>query len=467
MNKSIDCEMLRRYDRAGPRYTSYPTVPQFHSDFGEEEFYACAQPTPRPHAGASMRPLSLYVHVPFCRSPCFYCGCNRVITRNGTVGERYVERVLAEAQRVRERLGRSGPVLQFHLGGGTPNSLSGSSLERLVHGLGEHFAFNSRVDRDYSMELDPRSLPEKPEDYAARLVRLGFNRVSLGVQDFDEQVQLAVNRVQSAEQTLDLVDACRDQGIQSVNVDLIYGLPKQSLEGFRRTLRTVLAARPDRMAVYGYAHMPAAFRAQRRIHESDLPDSAGRLALLRLAIEELTASGYRHIGMDHFALPTDALVLAQERGELQRNFMGYTTHGGCDLLGFGVSAISRLGDCYGQNLKDLPSWEHAVDSRRSPLWRGLALSADDRVRASIIEQLMCHGQIDLFTTEREYGIDFQKYFGDALARLEPLIADGLVTRTGQAITVTETGRLLLRNVAMCFDRYVSAAAESASASRTI
>ncbi len=461
----IDDNLLRRYDRPGPRYTSYPTVPQFRSGFSAEAFYA----TPRTllHGAADAQPLSLYVHVPFCRSPCFYCGCNRIITRDPQLGEHYVERVLAEAGLVRAHLQRGGPVVQLHLGGGTPNFLTGPSLERLLHGLAGHFDFSARADRDFSIELDPRSLPEDPVAYAARLARLGFNRISLGVQDFDAAVQAAVNRRQSSEQTLDLIDACRDQGIRSVNIDLIYGLPRQSPAGFRRTLRTVISARPDRLAIYGYAHMPALFKAQRRIHPADLPDAAGRLALLRLAIEELTSSGYRHIGMDHFALPDDDLALAQERGRLQRNFMGYTTHAGCDLVGLGVSAISRIGNCYAQNVRDLRSWEHAVDARRPPLWRGLALSADDRVRASVIEQLMCQGQIDVPATALEHGIEFDQYFADALALLEPMVLDGLVTRTAQTITATPTGRLLLRNIAMCFDHYLAPETGAASAARTI
>ncbi len=447
----INDELLQRYDRPGPRYTSYPTVPRFRDDFTVEEFCAGAHAAEAPAA----RPLSLYVHIPFCRSPCFYCGCNRIITGRPELGERYVARVLAEAEIARTLTGRTGPVVQLHLGGGTPNFLSGPALERLVSGLAERFALSDRPDRDFSIELDPRTLPEAPERYAARLARLGFNRVSLGVQDFDAEVQTAINRHQGAEETLDLIDACRDHGIRSVNIDLIYGLPKQSLAGFRRTLRTVIAARPDRMAIYGYAHMPTMFKAQRRIHAMDLPNAGTRLALLRLAIEELTAFGYRHIGMDHFSLPDDDLALAQRDHRLQRNFMGYTTHGGCDLLGLGVSAISRMGNCYGQNLRDLHSWEAAIDSHRAAFWRGLALTDDDSIRAGVIEQLMCHGAIDVRATESQYGIKFSRYFEDALARLEPMRADGLLVLSDDAITVTDMGRVLLRNIAMCFDRYLA------------
>jgi len=461
---TINDDLLRRYDRPGPRYTSYPTVPRFRDDFTMQQFCEGARAAGAP----GPRALSLYVHVPFCHSPCFYCGCNRIITRRAEVGERYVARILAEAEITQALTGRTGPVMQLHLGGGTPNFLSGSSLDHLVTGLAERFTLSDRPERDFSIELDPRTIPEQPERYADRLARLGFNRVSLGVQDFDEAVQTAINRRQSPEQTLDLIDACRDHGIRSVNIDLIYGLPKQSLAGFRRTLRTVIAARPDRVAIYGYAHMPALFKAQGRIHVTELPDAGTRLALLRLATEELTAFGYRHIGMDHFSLPDDDLALAQRDNRLQRNFMGYTTHGGCDLLGLGVSAISRMGNCYGQNLKDLRSWEKAIDSRRDAFWRGLALSADDCIRASVIEQLMCHGRIDVRATERQHGLTFSSYFDDALARLRPMLADGLVVLRDDAITVTDVGRVLLRNIAMCFDRYLTQPdARPEAAARTI
>jgi oxygen-independent coproporphyrinogen-3 oxidase len=296
-----------------------------------------------------------------------------------------------------------------------------------------------------------------PPDYAAALARLGFNRVSLGVQDFDPEVQSAVNRLQSADETLDLIDACRDSGFRSVNVDLIYGLPRQTPAAFRRTLRMVMSARPDRLAVYGYAHLPGLFKAQRHIDATTLPGAEQRLALLRLAVEELSAGGYRYIGMDHFALPEDELVHAQEAGGLQRNFMGYTTHAGCDLIGLGVSAISHVGESFSQNFRDLKKWEAALAAGRLPVWRGLALSDDDRVRAAVIGQLMCQGVIDIGAIEARYGIDFVGYFGEALARLKHHMADGLVGISEGRITVTPAGRLLLRSIAMCFDAYLKVA----------
>jgi oxygen-independent coproporphyrinogen III oxidase len=454
----FDPMLIRRYDRPGPRYTSYPAAPHFSATFGEAElraFAARSNDTPTP------RPLSLYVHVPFCTSPCFYCGCNRVITRDLSRGGAYAQDLLIEIGLIAQLFDPRREVAQLHLGGGTPNFLGREALEQLLGGIARTLRLSEAADRDFSIELDPRSVPQAPEHYAATLARLGFNRASLGVQDFDPEVQRAVNRIQSVEQTLDLIDACRDQGFRSINVDLIYGLPRQTPERFARTLRTVISARPDRVAVYGYAHLPKLFKAQRRIDATTLPDAAGRLELLRLAIEELSASGYRYIGMDHFALPDDELVRAQEAGRLQRNFMGYTTHADCDLIGVGASAISHIGGSYSQNYRELKTWKAAVEARRLPVWRGLGLSFDDRVRGAVIGRLMCQGEIDTAEIAADCGVDFDAYFSDELQRLEPLAADGLVQVGDGKITATPAGRLLLRNVAMCFDRYLAAPAAAA------
>jgi len=442
-------DFLARYDRLGPRYTSYPTAPHFRNEIDVGSLHR--------HDGGAAEPaaLSVYVHVPFCTSPCFYCGCNRIITRDKSRGESYVDYLLREATLLARALGGQRAVRQLHLGGGTPNFLAASALARLVGGLADQFALSSAEDRDFSIELDPRSLPQDPEEYARTLARLGFNRVSIGVQDFDPGVQAAVNRLQTPEQTLDLIDACRDCGIGSVNIDLIYGLPKQSLPAFRHTLRTVLSARPDRIAVYGYAHLPGMFKAQRRFGPEDLPDNHTRLALLALAIEELTASGYRHIGLDHFALPDDSLAVAQERGTLQRNFMGYTTHADCGLVGLGVSAISRINGWYSQNFRDLRPWKRAIDAGSLPLWRGLRLTADDLVRAEVIEQLMCRGQIDFRGIRDRPAASFGEYFADAKAQLESYAADGLIRLNDNGLTVLPPGRLLLRCIAMCFDAYLA------------
>ncbi len=444
----FDAELLRRYDRPGPRYTSYPTAPQFGLDFGEAEFRACAQ---RSNEDPIPRRLSLYLHIPYCHSPCFYCGCNRVITRDAAKGEAYLLQLLREVERVAPLFDRDRDVIQLHLGGGTPNFLSPDQLGDLMHCLARQFHLSGSAQRDFSIELDPRHVDT---DGIAALARLGFNRASLGVQDFDPEVQKAVNRIQSIEETLAVVEACRAHGFRSVNIDLIYGLPKQTREGFARTLDTVIDMRPDRLAVYSYAHLPELFKPQRQIDAALLPSPEDKLGLLQLAIEKLSAAGYRYIGMDHFALPEDDLSIAQQRGSLQRNFMGYTTHADTDLVGLGVSAISAIGDCFSQNHRDLPSWEAALDAGHLPVWRGLRLNSDDLLRADVIQQLMCQGRIDKALTEDRHNIDFNIYFAEALTQLEPLAADGLVEIGPRHIDATSRGRLLLRIIAMTFDRYL-------------
>jgi oxygen-independent coproporphyrinogen-3 oxidase len=324
-------------------------------------------------------------------------------------------------------------------------------LHDVVDTLRSHFRFSDSDERDISIELDPRFVNASD---IAELARAGFNRASFGVQDFDPEVQAAVNRIQSVEETRAVVDACRANGFKSVNVDLIYGLPKQNPAGFARTLDIVAQMRPDRVAVYGYAHMPRLFKPQKQIVEADLPNAETRLALLQLAIERLTAAGYLYIGMDHFALPDDELALAQSRGSLHRNFMGYTTHADSDLLGLGVSAISHIGDSFSQNPRDLMSWQVALDEGRLPVFRGMRLNEDDQLRADLIQQLMCQGDIPMRALERRHGIDFDDYFADALVKLQPLVDDGLARIEADHITVTSHGRLLLRNIAMCFDRYL-------------
>lgn len=443
-------ELLRRYDRPGPRYTSYPTVRQLTPAFGEADY--------RRHAAASRarapgQALSLYVHIPFCESPCFYCGCNRLITREHAAADRYISNLARESALVSPLFDAGREVQQLHLGGGTPSFLSTQQLSQLMQMLAGHWRLTSGAGRDFSIELDPRFIPP---GFIETLARLGFNRASLGVQDFDPAVQEAVNRIQAVEQTLELIAHCRAQGFTSINVDLLYGLPRQTLAGFRRTLRTVLEAAPDRLAIYGYAHLPQLFKAQRQIDEAQLPDAAARIALLKAAIEELGAAGYCHIGMDHFARTTDELALAQQRGDLQRNFMGYTTHAGCDLVALGVSAISHVGDSFSQNHRDLPHWEAALEAGHLPVWRGLSLEHDDVVRADVIQRIMCLGRIDIAAVERRHGIVFAEYFAASLTQLQRLADDGLVTVDRLQICASASGRLLLRLIAMCFDRYIAA-----------
>ena len=444
----FDPELIRRYDGVGPRYTSYPTAPHFNGRFGAPELVKAIKES---NEDPIPRSLSLYAHIPFCFSPCFYCGCNRIITRDKARAGTYLSRLVREVAMLGPLFDRDREVLQVHLGGGTPNFFTASQIGELLESLNTHFRFSQSPTRDFSIELDPRFVDRG--DIEA-LAFMGFNRASLGVQDFDPDVQRAVNRIQSVEQTLAIIEACRTHGLQSVNVDLIYGLPRQTREGFGRTLDTVVATRPDRLAIYSYAHMPQLFRPQKQIDESLLPSAEDKLGLLQLAIEKLSAAGYRYIGMDHFALPGDDLSVAQEKGGLHRNFMGYTTHADCDLVGMGVSAISHVGDTYSQNPRDLPSWEIAIDNGHLPTWRGMELDADDVLRADLIQQLMCQGEVDIPALEERHEIDFARYFAAELDRVEALKADGLVETSPTRITATSRGRLLLRIIAACFDRYL-------------
>ncbi len=460
-NLAFDADLLRRYDRPGPRYTSYPTAPQFAAGFDESALRHAIEDS---NGDPIPRRLSIYVHVPFCLSPCFYCGCNRVITRDKTRADAYLTHLCREIAAIAPLFDRDRQVIQLHFGGGTPNFLSPTQLRCTVDVLKRHFRFSDADDRDISIELDPRTV--SPQDIA-ELASAGFNRASLGVQDFDAAVQEAVNRIQGIEQTRAVIDACRTHGFRSVNIDLIYGLPKQSLAGFARTLETVIAMRPDRLAVYSYAHLPDMFKAQRQLDADALPDAETKLALLQMAIETLTAAGYVYIGMDHFALPDDELAQAQARGGLHRNFMGYTTHADSDLIGLGVSSISHIGESYSQNPRDLASWQVSLDEGHLPVFRGMRLSEDDQLRADLIQQLMCQGEIPISALERRYGIDFHAYFADALDRLRPLEDDGLVQIGPQRIEVTARGRLLLRNIAMCFDHYLQQPAETPRFSRAI
>jgi oxygen-independent coproporphyrinogen-3 oxidase len=445
---AFDAGLLRRYDRPGPRYTSYPTAPQFSADFGEAALREVARAS---HEDPIPRPLSLYVHVPFCFSPCFYCGCNRIITRDLARGRAYLDRLGHEIDLVAPLFDRDRELIQLHFGGGTPNFLDAAQLCGVIETLRGAFRFADSDDRDISVELDPRFC--NPTDMPV-LAAAGFNRTSLGVQDFDPKVQAAVNRIQSVEETHAIVDACRGAGMRSVNIDLIYGLPGQSLNGFRKTLDTVVAMRPNRLAVYSYAHLPHIFKPQKRIDDALLPDPDTKLALLQAAVEQLIAAGYVYIGMDHFALPDDELAVAQARGGLHRNFMGYTTHADSDLVGLGVSAISHIGNSFSQNPRDLPSWEIALDTGHLPVFRGMRMDEDDEIRADLIQSLMCQGEVRTHAFQDRHGIDFAEYFAADLQRLRPLADDGLVEIGAEAIRATPRGRLLLRNIAMCFDRYL-------------
>jgi oxygen-independent coproporphyrinogen-3 oxidase len=457
----FDADLISRYDGTGPRYTSYPTALQFHGGFGEAQLRLAAKAS---NEDPIPRPLSLYVHVPFCFSPCFYCGCNRVITRDVAKADRYLEQLYREASLVAPLFDRDRPVRQLHFGGGTPNFLDIRRMAELMDSLARHFSFLRGDEREYGIELDPRFADA---GYVRALGRLGFNRVSVGIQDFDPQVQQAVNRVQSEAQTRKVIEAARDAGFGSASVDLIYGLPRQGIDGFRRTLQQVIELDPDRVAVYGYAHLPALFKAQNQIKATELPDPATRLGLLRTALEMLTAAGYIYIGMDHFARADDELARAQQAGSLQRNFQGYSTHGGCDIVGLGVSAISRIGDSYSQNARDLVGYYAALDGGRLPVARGIALGEDDLIRREAINQLMCHGWLDKAAFGERHRLLFDVYFAEVLERLAAMEQDGLVRMDPHQIRVTPRGRMLSRIIAMCFDAYLGGAQPAQRYSRTI
>ena len=457
----FDPALIARYDVAGPRYTSYPTAPQFRAEFDETALRGMIRAS---NEEPIPRPLSLYVHVPFCMSPCFYCGCNRIITRDRGQADRYLERLYREIELIAPLFDRDRPVRQLHFGGGTPNFLDMGQMGELLDSLARHFAFTRAADREFGIEIDPRFADGA---YVRGLGELGFNRISVGIQDFDPVVQEAVNRIQSFEQTREVLEAARASGFRSASVDLIYGLPFQAVDGFSRTLDQVVALDPDRVAVYGYAHLPEMFKAQRQIAAADLPDAATRLALFGCAVAQLSAAGYVYVGMDHFAKAGDELVQAQRAGTLQSNFQGYSTHGECDIVGLGVSAIGRIGDSYSQSARDLAGYYAALDAGRLPVARGLALGEDDLIRRELINELMCHGVIDKQHFGARHRLLFDEYFVQARRRLAPLVEDGLVLESAEWIRVTSRGRLLLRIIAMCFDAYLDDAAQAARFSRVI
>ncbi len=446
-NISIDPDLIRRYDRRGPRYTSYPTAAQFLTQFDHCDYRRAALLS---NANVS-RNLSAYVHIPFCRSPCFYCGCNKIITRNMSDALEYLLRLAREIELQGQLFDRRRRMQQLHFGGGTPTYFSVAELSGILEHLDNHFNLDQSSEREFSIEIDPRTVKDET---MRGLAALGFNRVSLGVQDFDHAVQVAVNREQSVSQVSDCLEQARASGFKSVSFDLIYGLPKQTVASFSRTLDAVIRLRPDRIAAYGYAHMPQLFKAQRAIPSAILPDTETRLQLLRLTTQRLIDAGYVYIGMDHFALPEDTLVQAQEHGHLHRNFQGYSTRAEYDLIGLGISAIGKVGNCYAQNAKHLTEYYRALDANRLPIERGVQLTTDDRVRAEVIQRLMCDGRVDFCEIEDEFALDFKEYFASELKQLQPMATDGLLEATDKYVEVRDSGRALVRNIAMVFDAYL-------------
>ena len=440
--------LVEKYDRPGPRYTSYPTAPQFHSAFAEDDYRAAAE---RSNRVALPKPLSVYVHIPFCRSLCYYCACNKIITHNTERAAEYLDWLKQEIEVQGRLFDETRRMTQLHLGGGTPTYLSNAQLGDLMAALDAAFHFAPVEEREFSLEVDPRTVtPAQIHE----LHELGFNRLSFGVQDFDPDVQKAVNREQSEEQVFALVQAARDAGFQSISVDLIYGLPLQTVASFDTTLDKIIALRPDRLATYSYAHLPELFKAQRLIRPEDMPPPERKIELLELTIRRLTAAGYVYIGMDHFALPEDELTLAKENGTLQRNFQGYSTHADCDMVGLGITSIGKVGDSYSQNVKETAQYQARLEAGRLPVMRGYRLNNDDRLRRDVINTLMCHGRLDFAEIESRHDIVFNEYFADALAQLDEMERDGLVAIQANGLVVLPAGRLMMRNMAMAFDAYL-------------
>jgi len=445
----FDAELIKRLGKSGPRYTSYPTADRFTESFGYRD-YLHAVAGLRTRGGA--KPLSLYLHIPFCDTVCYYCACNKIVTRNREKAAVYLGYLKREVEMQGRLFAGMNEVEQLHFGGGTPTYLSDEQMGELMAHLRRSFRFAPDSVGEYSIEVDPRTVSA---ERVHSLRRQGFNRISLGVQDFDPDVQAAVNRIQPEAGTRGIIDAARQAGFRSVSIDLIYGLPKQSPATMARTLEKVIAASPDRIAVYHYAHMPHLFKPQRRILDADLPDSESKLAMLSLCIERLCAAGYVYIGMDHFAKPGDDLAVAQRQGRLHRNFQGYSTHADTDLVSCGVSAISAVGATYSQNVKTLDAYYDALDRNELPVARGVRLTMDDALRRTLIQQLMCQFELSIPALEQAFPIVFADYFAAELEQLRQLERDGLVTIGPEWLSVTMQGRLLIRNVCMVFDRYLA------------
>lgn len=459
MEVCFDEDLIVRYGGRGPRYTSYPTALQFNDRLTPDDYRAKAA-----ESNDSDVPLSLYVHIPFCHSLCYYCGCNKIVTRNEQRVARYMEMLYREIDMQSALFDKSRKVEQLHFGGGTPTYLDREQLGALMEYLRGAFNFDNGDEREFSIEVDPRTVDA---GRIQELWDLGFNRLSLGIQDFNENVQKAVNRAQSPEEVQALVDSARAAGFGSISFDLIYGLPHQTVESFDRTLDVVIAMKPDRLAVYNYAHLPQRFKGQRMINAGDIPAPDVKLDLLHHTIDKLCGEGYIYIGMDHFALPGDELVLAREDGTLQRNFQGYSTHRQCDLIALGVSGIGGIGNMFAQNAVTTMEYEEIIERGELPIKKGLLVDDDDLVRAAVIQDLMCYDSLDFDAFGDRHGIDFRDYFAEEVKQLDVLEEDGLIVLSDRGIGITPKGRLLLRNIAMTFDRYINLAENDSRFSKAI
>lgn len=449
-----DQDLIQKYNYSGPRYTSYPTALEFNEQFNEQDFLTSVTLYPE-------KPLSIYVHIPFCHKLCYFCGCNKMVTRQHHKVTKYLEALKQEIIN-RAPLFKNKIVTQMHWGGGTPTYLNDEEIGWLIDVLKDNFQFANNIEQ--SIEIDPREITPKTIDH---LALVGFNRLSMGIQDFNQEIQTLINREQDENLIANLIKQARKRDFASISLDLIYGLPKQTVESFTDTLNKVIALSPDRLSVFNYAHLPTRFAAQRKIKDADLPAAIEKLKILQNSIEQLTQAGYTFIGMDHFAKPTDELAIAQQQGILHRNFQGYTTHGDADLLGLGVSAISMLGDSYAQNQKDLQIYQSEVQKKGNALWKGFTLNQDDKIRRDVIKQLICHFNLNKATIENRYQIKFDDYFAEDLQLLAPLVKDGLVENKADSLIVSAKGQMLIRNICMCFDIYMRKVARQQQFSRVI
>ena len=448
MNQQLvfDFDLIKKYDQSGPRYTSYPTALQFDEAFDSQAYAETAR-----ESNDSQKALSLYFHIPFCDTVCFYCGCNKIATKDRTKAQPYLDRVYQEMSLQSELFDKSRTVEQLHWGGGTPTFISHSQMAELMEKTADNFKLAEDDTGEYSIEIDPR---EATAETIKLLRQLGFNRMSLGVQDFDKDVQVAVNRIQTEEQTLTVLDSAREQGFRSVSIDLIYGLPFQSVSSFEKTLDKIIKAAPDRLSVFNYAHLPQIFKPQRRINESELPSSQEKLDILTMTADKLADAGYVYIGMDHFAKPDDELAVAQRNGTLYRNFQGYSTHAECDLIGLGVTSIGMVGSTYSQNLKSLDEYYQAIDANKLAVFRGLRLTRDDEIRRDVITRLICNFDLNVSAIEKRWQIKFSEYFSEELSALSEMAEDELVAYDAERIEVLPKGRFLIRNICMVFDIYM-------------
>jgi len=456
----FDLKIIKKYDKAGPRYTSYPTAPMFHDGIGQDAYRATLK-----RVAASDAPLSLYIHIPFCNTVCYYCGCNKIVTKQYDRAAPYLELLLKEIDLVADTMGDcQRPVTQLHFGGGTPTFMNNDQMRTIMAKLRERFHFVPKDEGEFSIEIDPR---ECDEHTVAVLQEIGLNRMSMGVQDFDPIVQKAVNRIQSKEETLRVLNEARQHGFESMNIDLMYGLPHQTVETFNRTLETIIEFSPDRIALFNYAHLPHMFMPQRRIDEAAIPTPQEKLNILEHSINKLLDAGYVFIGMDHFAKPDDELTIAQQNGQLYRNFQGYSTQADCDLIGLGVTSIGYVGGGFFQNAKEMDAYAAAINGGDFSVFRGYILSDEDHLRRQVIMRLMCDFALDYRQFEQQFQIDFKAHFADGLADLQEMQADQLVELREDGLTVLPAGRLLIRNIAMVFDEYLQKKKEATNFSKVI